>query len=165
MRERILDFRRPHLLRNDREYEAAISSLDTLLDRGRLSREEEERLEFLTLLVDAYESEHYPIEHASTPETIIDFLLEQNAMRRMDLAPLLGGASRVSDFFNGKRALSLGQIRKLRDRFNISADVLVERASGTPARRVSEPGSRYAARGSTGRGAGRHARPRRRGAK
>ncbi|HKT08769.1 MAG TPA: hypothetical protein VJR24_12785 [Gemmatimonadaceae bacterium] len=159
MSDRVLDFRRPHLLRNDREYDAAISSLDALLDRGRLSQVEEERLEFLTLLAEAYELDHYPIEPASTPQTIVDFLLEQNAMSRVDLAPLMGGASRVSDFFNEKRALSLGQIRKLRDRFNISADVLIERSSGAPARRVSERGSRY------GRGAGKHTPPRRRGAK
>jgi HTH-type transcriptional regulator/antitoxin HigA len=132
MRDRVLDYRRPHLLRNDREYDAAISSLDSLLDRGRVSREEEERLELLTLLVEAFDLEHYPIEYTSPPQAIIDFLLEQNAIRRMDLAPLMGGASRVSDFFNGKRALSLGQIRKLRDRFNILADLLIERA---PARR------------------------------
>lgn len=164
MSDRVLDFRRPHLLRNDREYEAAISSLDALLDRGRLSREEEERLGFLTLLVEAYELEHYPIEDTSTAQTIIDFLLEQNAMKRVDLGPLMGGASRVSDFFNGKRALSLGQIRTLRDRFNISADLLIERTSGTPARHVSEPASHYASHGGKRRGSSKRARPRRRGA-
>ena len=164
MTDRVLDFRRPHLLRSDREYDAAIASLDTLLDRGRLSGEEEERLGFLTLLVEAFELEHYPIEHTSTPQTIIDFLLEQNELSRADLAPLMGGASRVSDFFNRKRGLSLGQIRKLRDRFNVSADLLIEGARGTPVRRVSESASRYAARGDT-QASGRRTPRRRRGSK
>jgi antitoxin component HigA of HigAB toxin-antitoxin module len=37
----------------------------------------------------------------------------------------MGGRSRVSDFFNGRRHLSLGQIQKLRERFGVSADVLI----------------------------------------
>ena len=43
-------------------------------------------------------------------------MLEQKGMTRTDLAPLMGGASRVSDFFNGKRDLSKDQIKMLRER-------------------------------------------------
>lgn len=37
----------------------------------------------------------------------------------------MGGRSRVSDFFNARRQLSLGQIQKLRERFGVSADALL----------------------------------------
>lgn len=121
----ILDFTRPHVLRNAREYDAAVSEIDALLDRGRLSRENEDRLEFLTLLVEAYDDAHYPMGERSTPQSVVDFLLEQNDMTRAELAPLMGGRSRVSDFFNGRRQLSLGQIQKLRERFGVSADALI----------------------------------------
>ncbi len=121
----ILDFTRPHVLRNAREYDAAVSEIDALLDRGRLSREKEDRLEFLTLLVEAYDDAHYPMGERSTPQSVVDFLLEQNDMTRAELAPLMGGRSRVSDFFNGRRQLSLGQIQKLRERFGVSADALI----------------------------------------
>lgn len=139
-----LDFSKPHVLRNEREYDAAVAELDVLLDRGKLSRVEKDRLEFLTLLVEAYDREHHPIADTSTPQSVLDFVLEQNGLTRTDLAPLMGGRSRVSDFFNGRRALSLGQIQKLRDRFGLAADVLIPRESraarGTPARvsRVAE---------------------------
>jgi antitoxin component HigA of HigAB toxin-antitoxin module len=65
--------------------------------------------------------------HAKQPHAIfvVDFLLEQNDMTRAELAPLMGGRSRVSDFFNGRRQLSLGQIQKLRERFGVSADALI----------------------------------------
>ena len=120
-----LDFSKPHDLRNAREYDAAVSEIDTLLDRGRLSRENEDRLEFLTLLVESYDDAHYPMGEGSTPQSVVDFLLEQNDMTRAELAPLMGGRSRVSDFFNGRRQLSLGQIQKLRERFGVSADALI----------------------------------------
>ncbi|HET7621365.1 MAG TPA: helix-turn-helix domain-containing protein, partial [Gemmatimonadaceae bacterium] len=120
-----LDFSKPHVLRNAREYDAAVSEIDTLLDRGRLSREDEDRLEFLTLLVESYDDAHYEMGEGSTPRSVVDFLLEQNDMTRAELAPLMGGRSRVSDFFNGRRSLSLGQIQKLRERFGVSADALI----------------------------------------
>jgi HTH-type transcriptional regulator/antitoxin HigA len=126
----ILDFSKPHVLRNALEYEAAVTEIDALLDRGRLVREDEDRLEFLTLLVESYDDAHFPMGAGSTPQSVVDFLLEQNAMTRAELAPLMGGRSRVSDFFHGRRQLSLGQIRKLRERFGVSADALLEPTTG-----------------------------------
>jgi len=39
--------------------------------------------------------------------------------------PLLGTASRVSEVLNGKRALSLTMVRRLRERFHVTADLLI----------------------------------------
>jgi HTH-type transcriptional regulator/antitoxin HigA len=121
----ILDFSKPHVLRTAREYDAAVAEIDALLDRGRLSREDDDLLEFLTLLVEAYDEAHFPMGERSTPQSVVDMLLDQNDMTRAELAPLMGGRSRVSDFFNGRRQLSLGQIQKLRERFGVSADALL----------------------------------------
>lgn len=129
MRTTILDFSKPHVLRTAREYDAAVAEIDALLDRGRLSREDDDRLEFLTLLVEAYDEAHFPMGERSTPQSVVDMLLEQNDLTRAELAPLMGGRSRVSDFFNGRRQLSLGQIQKLRERFGVSADALIPRRS------------------------------------
>ena len=46
-------------------------------------------------------------------------------LSRNDLVPLLGTASRVSEVMNGKRELSMTMVRKLRERFQISADLLI----------------------------------------
>ena len=139
MTRHTLDFSKPHVLRDEGEYDVAVAELDMLLDRGKLSREEEDRLEFLTLLVEEYDRQHYPVTGATTPQSVLDFMLEQNDMTRSDLAPLMGGRSRVSDFFNGYRTLSLGQIRKVRERFNIAADVLInsEQTASEPIHVVS----------------------------
>jgi HTH-type transcriptional regulator/antitoxin HigA len=53
-------------------------------------------------------------------------MLDQRRMTRSELAPLMGGKARVSEFFAGKRRLSTGQIRSLRDALGIPADLLVE---------------------------------------
>ncbi len=56
----------------------------------------------------------------------VDFFLAQHGMTRADLAQLMGGRSRVSDFFMGVRQLSTSQIMALRQRLGIPADLLLE---------------------------------------
>ena len=121
-----LDFSKPHVLRSDEEYDAAVAEIDALLDRDIVpGSEEDERLEFLSLLVEAYDDEHFPMGESSTPQSVVDFMLEQRGMQRGDLAEAMGGRSRVSDFFNARRELSRSQIKALRDLLGIPADLLL----------------------------------------
>lgn len=123
----VLDFTKPHVLRNEEEYEAAVAEIDALLDRDPgPGTEEYDLLEFLSVLVEAYEAEHYPDElFRTTPQGVVAFMLQQKGMTRADLAEPMGGRSRVSDFFNGKRPLSRGQIVALRDLLGVPADLLL----------------------------------------
>jgi HTH-type transcriptional regulator/antitoxin HigA len=122
-----LDFTKPHVLRNPREYRAAVAEIDALLDREpNRGSEAFDRLEFLSVLVAAYEDEHDPRDEAGTPQSIVDFMLEQHGMTRANLAPMMGGRGRVSEFFAGKRRLSISQIQRLRDELGIPADLLIE---------------------------------------
>ena len=110
-----LDFATPHLLRNAREYRAAVAEVNALLDRSpKRGTDAYDRLAFLAVLLEAYEDDHDPIdESGGTPQSVVDFMLGQHNMTRGQLAPLLGGKSRVSEFFAGKRPLSVAQIRAL----------------------------------------------------
>ena len=53
-----------------------------------------------------------------TAVEVVRYLMEENSLTQVDLAPLFGGQSRVSDFLAGKRSLSNGQIEKLSERFD-----------------------------------------------
>jgi HTH-type transcriptional regulator / antitoxin HigA len=122
-----LDLSTPHTLRNEAEYRAAVAEIDELLalDPAPGTREYD-RLDLLSVLVEAFDDEHYQMGEAVTPQAVVDFLLAQHGMARAELAPLFGGRSRVSEFFAGKRSLSLTQIQQLRRRFHVPADVLME---------------------------------------
>lgn len=121
-----LDFSKPHVLRNAREYARAVAEIDALLDRDPpRGSEAYERLRFLSVLVEAYEDERDPIDESGTPQSVVSFMLEQAGMSKADLAPLMGGRARVSEFFAGKRRLSLEQVRKLRDALGLPADLLI----------------------------------------
>lgn len=90
------------------------------------SREDIARLNAQAREVEAYESGRWPRDPASVPE-IIDYLMEQHDLTPNDLAPLFGGRGRVSDVLNGKRALSIRTVKRLRERFGVSADILIPR--------------------------------------
>ena len=122
----VIDFPSPHVLRTEDDYQAAVAEIDRLLDLDpQAPSAGYDRLELLSVLVEEYEARHHPVDDSSlTPQDVVDFVLQQRGMTRAGLAPLMGGRSRVSDFFNGKRALSRGQIEALRAHLHIPADLL-----------------------------------------
>jgi HTH-type transcriptional regulator/antitoxin HigA len=75
-------------------------------------------------LIEAYERSRWPRRRPTLPD-LLTYLMEQHGLSRADLVPLLGTASRVSEVLNGKRELSMSMVRKLRERFQISADLLI----------------------------------------
>jgi HTH-type transcriptional regulator/antitoxin HigA len=127
----LLDFAKPHVLRNAREFKAAVAELDQLADANcKRGTEAYDRLEFLSVLIEAYEAEHNPLdERAGSAQSVVAFMLEQHGKTRADLAPLMGGKARVSEFFAGKRDLSVAQVKALRDELGIPADLLIPRTA------------------------------------
>ena len=122
----LLDFTKPHVLRNEAEYAAAVAEIERLLDIDPPPHSEAyERLEFLSVLVQAYEDTHFPLEQLTTPQDVIAFMLEQKELSHDDLAQWLGGENPMRAFLQGTRSLSLPQIERLREHLGIPADLLI----------------------------------------
>ena len=83
-----------------------------------------DRLDVLATLIDAYETEHCPMDPPD-PVEAIKFRMEQQGLSRKDLEPLIGTRTRVAEVLNRKRSLSIGMIRRLHERLGISAEVLI----------------------------------------
>jgi HTH-type transcriptional regulator / antitoxin HigA len=142
-----LDFSQPHVLRDEAEYDAAVAEVDALLERDPPAGSPDyERLLFLAVLIGAYDDEHYPMGDTGTPQSAVAFMLEQKGLTRADLAPILGGRSRLSEFFSGKRRLSVPQMQKIREVLGVPADLLLAtpkvRRRPPRARPRSRPGAR-----------------------
>jgi len=122
----LLDFTKPHVLRNEAEYMAAVAEIDQLLDLDPPPPSEAyERLEFLSVLVHAYEEAHFPLEQLTTPQYIVAFIMDQKGIYKADLAQWLGGESPMLAFLQGIGSLSLPQIEQLRVHLGIPADLLL----------------------------------------
>ena len=120
----VLDVSQPHVLRTEEEYRAAIAEIERLLDAdAEQGTQGFDRLELLSVLVEHYEEEHYPVDPV-TPQQAVAFMLEQKGLGRSDLDDVMGGKSRVSEFFSGKRALSKAQIEALHRMLGIPVGIL-----------------------------------------
>src|SRR5713101_2202188 len=104
---RLLADRLPTVIRTEKENEKMLAAIWELMRTGeeKLSAEELALLELMSVLVERFEEEHYPIPDSS-PHRILQHLLDSRNARQADLVPILGGRGRVSELVNGKRAIS-----------------------------------------------------------
>lgn len=110
-------------IRSETDYEQALAEVERLWGSA-TGTSDGDRLDVLATLIDAYEAEHYPMDPPD-PIEAIKFRMDQQALTRKDLEPLIGTRTRVAEVLNGKRALSIAMIRRLHDRLGISAEVLI----------------------------------------
>jgi HTH-type transcriptional regulator/antitoxin HigA len=115
------------IVQNEADHRAALALIDKLMssddgaDRARMTAQ--------ARLVEAYERSRWPRHTPSLPD-LLAYLMDQHDLARADLVPLLGTPSRVSEVLSGKRELSMSMVKRLRDRFHVSADLLI--AAGSP---------------------------------
>lgn len=116
------------ILKSEQEYNEACERIYALINSNENAIEpdspEGEELELLSLLVENYEQEHYPIE-APNPIEAIKFRMEQMNLKQADVAPLFGGKTRVSEVLNGKRALTLKMITLLNRYLGLPLESLI----------------------------------------
>jgi HTH-type transcriptional regulator/antitoxin HigA len=110
------------IVENDKDHRQAKALLEKLMNSADPS--DQGRLVAQARLIEAYEQGRWPRRIPSLPE-ILSYLMDQHGLTRAELAEFLGTPSRVSEVMTGKRELSMSMVRKLRDRFHISADVLI----------------------------------------
>ena len=116
------------ILKTEQEFNEACERIYSLINGNENAIEPEspegEELELLSLLVEKYEQEHYPIK-APNPIEAIKFRMEQMNLKQVDVAPLFGGKTRVSEVLNGRRALTLKMITLLNRYLGIPLESLV----------------------------------------
>ena len=115
----IKGFPAPRPITSEAQNEHYTEVLYNLEHRGHLSAAEENYAELLTVLIEAFEDQWYPIRAASPLEVLAE-LMAGNNLKQKNLAPLLGAESIVSEVLNGKRELNKQHIEKLSQRFNVS---------------------------------------------
>ena len=110
-------------IKTEKDYRNALERLDVIFDAP-IDTKEGDEAEILSLLIENYENEHYPIE-APDPIEAIKIRMEELNMRQKDLVGIIGGKSRVSEVLNRKKRLTVDMIRELERILQISASVLV----------------------------------------
>lgn len=111
-------------VKTKKDYQAALQKLEMIFDAKPNSKKGDE-LEILGILIERYESEHYPIDYPY-PIEAIKFRMEQLGYNQSDLAKVVGLKRRASEILNRKRKLTLEMIRQLHSSMNIPTNVLIQ---------------------------------------
>ncbi|MCZ2460418.1 MAG: transcriptional regulator [Chitinophagales bacterium] len=111
-------------IKTKKDYEQAMLRLENIFDAKKGTPKGDE-LEILSLLIEKYEDEKFPID-LPDPVEAIKFRMEQMGMTQTDLAKIVGQKRCASEILNRKRKLSLDMIRQLHQQWRIPTDVLVQ---------------------------------------
>ena len=112
-------------IRNKTKHRAALKAIEALWNAEDGSPAAD-RLEVLSLLVERYELEHFPIPDPD-PIDFLHYVMESRGLARKDLEPFIGSRARVAEVLNRVRPLSLEMIRNISAGLKIPAGVLVQR--------------------------------------
>lgn len=123
---RLLSKALPAVITNEAEYDRVVSLMNKLavIPEDQVTPEQERLLDLLTLLVETYDEEHYPIPDAA-PHEVIQYLMQERGLRNKDLEPALGSRGVTSEVIGGKRKPSKTQIKKLAEFFNVPPAVFI----------------------------------------
>ena len=110
-------------IKTDDDYRRTLAEIETLM-AAEHDTPEGDRLDVLVTLVEAWEMRHYPLD-LPDPVAAILYHMEQSGLAPKDLAPYIGGRSRVYEVLNRKRPLSLRMIRRLHRELGIPAESLL----------------------------------------
>ena len=111
-------------IKNKKDYQQALYRLEKIFDAKKNTAEGDE-LEILSILIEKYEDEHFPIGYPD-PIEAIKFRMEQLGYTQSDLAKVVGLKSRASEILSKKRKLTLEMIRSLHTHLQIPTDVLIK---------------------------------------
>lgn len=110
-------------IRTEDDYKKACERIDEIFHAEPGSREDDE-LDVLVTLVDAYEEKHFPL-GMPNPIEAIQIQMKNLGISRKELMNSLNKSSgRVSDILNCRRALTLGDIRVLSKLLHIPVETL-----------------------------------------
>lgn len=85
-------------------------------------------IEFMTIsdIIEQYEEIHFPI-GLPTLQEMIELRMFEMGLKRKDLAALLNtSASRISEYLNGKREITLNVAKALHQKLNIDSDIILQ---------------------------------------
>lgn len=111
-------------IKSKTDYKRALHEIEQLWE-AKPNTPESDRLELLSILVEAFEREHYPI-LPPDPIAAIEHCMESRALTWKDLEPFIGNRARVSEVLARRRPLTLSMIRRLSVGLGIPTDVLIQ---------------------------------------
>jgi len=118
-------FHLPRPIHDKVSYQNTVEIIDALAGR-KLTADQEDYLDLLSQLVEAYETATSPLAKKISGIAALKFLLGENDMTGDDLGRLLGIDRSVAfKILKGRRRLTAEHVKKLSARFRVTADIFL----------------------------------------
>ncbi len=111
------------VIKTEAEYKKAVKRTMEIFHSGEGTPEADE-LALLLVLVKDYEDKHIMVPEVD-PIEVIKLKMEERGMKAKDLEPILGSKGHVSSVLSGRRELTLNTAKRLRDYFNLPAEIFM----------------------------------------
>ena len=112
-------------VKTDEQYQIYLERVHSLIEELPLpNTPESDELELLSVLIEDYEKDRFPIK-APSPIDAIKFRMAEQNLKQVDLVSYLGTPSRVSEVLSGRRPLTVEMIKRLSVGLGISTDTLI----------------------------------------
>jgi HTH-type transcriptional regulator/antitoxin HigA len=115
----------PRPITSEEELIATKKVIDSLIDKGELTPDEQDYLNVLGTLVHDYEEKHKSIPDIHGIE-LLKALIAELGLRQKDLVSIFKTESIVSEVLSGQRNLTVNHIRQLAEFFHISPAAFFE---------------------------------------
>ena len=117
----------PRTIRDKVDYENTAEIVDRLAVLNRRTREQEEYLETLTQLIEAYDNRNFQIALVSSPLDAIRFLMDAHDLSASDIGRILGSRSLGAAILRGDRQISKENALKLAAHFKLNPGLFIGR--------------------------------------
>jgi HTH-type transcriptional regulator / antitoxin HigA len=115
----------PQPIKSEAEYQRVLAIVELLMNKANTSVEEDSLLDLFVILVEKFESEHYPSQNLSTPHSRLLHLMEANNLQQSDLIAVFGSSDLATEIIEGKRSIDRTHADKLSDRFNLPSKLFL----------------------------------------
>jgi HTH-type transcriptional regulator/antitoxin HigA len=115
------------VIKTKAQYKKALARTIEIFHAVAGSKEEDE-LDLLLVLIKDYEDKHIFLPDLD-PIEVIKLKMEERGLKAKDIEPLIGTKGHVSSILSGRRELTLKMAQKLRDYFQLPAEVFMKHSA------------------------------------
>jgi HTH-type transcriptional regulator / antitoxin HigA len=114
----------PKVIETEDEYEQFLAVAERLTFKQVQTPEESALYDLVTMLVETYEAQHYPIDRSS-PVEVLEHIIESSGIDRIDLVEIFGSGEALDRVLAGRELINPSQANTLARRFKLSPEIFL----------------------------------------
>lgn len=115
---------KPKVIETEDEYEQFLAVAERLTFKRNQTPEESALYDLVTMLVEAYELQHYEIDRSS-PAEVLQHIIESSGIESIELINIFGSSESIDQVLAGTKSIDPNLAQALGDRFKLSPKIFL----------------------------------------